>query len=119
MPPKKRARVRPVFFETTLPVVKPCRHCHVWLAAGMAEGMHVQAEFTALDPTQAFVCMAMGLRLFAITRSGLVWLDDYRLQDPAFTAYFPEHRCGVVWESRVIGPGDIRPTLVSRHIPPY
>ena len=120
MPPKKKRAVpRPVFFETTIPVVKPCRRCGVWLAAGVAEGMHVEAEFTALDPTQAFMAKLMGLRLYALTRTGLVDLDDYRLQDPRFTARFPEHKCGQVWESRLVGGGDTRPTLANSQIPPY
>lgn len=119
MPPKKKTFARPVFFETTIPVIKPCVRCGVWLAAGVSEGEHVQVEFTVLDPTQSVMCMLMGLRLFVLTRSGLVWMDDYRLQDPRFSAYQPEHRCGSTWESRVQGAGEMRPTRVNAHIPPY
>lgn len=116
---KPRKIPRPVFFETTIPVIKPCRRCGVWLAAGVAEGQHVQAEFTALDPTQQLMCMLMGLRLFALTRSGLIQMDDSRLQDPRWIAKFPEHRCGSTWESRLPGAGDTRPNAARSHIPPY
>ncbi len=115
----KKAPPRPVFFETTIPVVKPCRRCGVWVAAGVAEGMHVQAEFTGLDPTQAFMARLAGLRLFALTRMGLVELDAHRGEDPRFSTWYPEHRCGTVWESRLQGAGDTRPTLADAAVVPY
>lgn len=117
MPPKKKVIPRPEFFVTTVPVVRPCSRCAVWLAAGLSEGMHVQAEFTALDPTQTVQAVLLGLRLFAITRTGLVHLDDDRLRDERYSARFPQHRCGVVWESRLPG-GDIRPVR-DPLVPPY
>lgn len=115
--PKRRSIPRPVYFETTIPVVRPCRRCAVWLAAGVSEGLHVEAEFVVLDPGQSVLAVLLGLRLFALRRTGLIFMDDWRLQDPAFDAYIPEHRCGVKWECRITGAGDIRP--VKSDTPPY
>ena len=119
MPAKKRKIPRPVFFETTIPVVRPCRRCGVWLAAGVAEGMHVEAEFVALDAVQRVLVTIMGLRMFALTRTGLIHMDDYRLRDGRWSTYFPEHRCGVVWTSNLPGAGDQRPSAIQAQTPPY
>lgn len=116
---KRKTIPRPVYFETTIPVIRPCPRCRVWLAAGVSEGMHVQAEFVALDPVQRVLVTLMGLRMFALTRTGLVHLDDYRLQDSRFVTYYPEHRCGVSWASNLPGAGDTRPNVAQAHIPPY
>lgn len=105
---KTRKKIpRPEFFITTVPVIRPCRACGVWLAAGIAEGEHVRADLTALDQIQAMLATIASVRLYALTRTGLVELDRYRLLDPAFTGRFPEHRCGTVWESRLTGGGGL------------
>lgn len=103
---------------TTVPVIRICASCGVWLAAGIAEGMHVQVDLVILDSTQSILAMFSGLQLFAMMRTGLVTLDRYRLADPRFSGKFPEHRCGTVWESRTIGAGRMtRPGPTD--IPPY
>jgi hypothetical protein len=119
MTAKKRKIPRPVFFETTIPVIKPCRRCGVWLAAGVAEGIHAEVEFVVLDPTQSVLAKIAGLELYALTRTGLVQLDDYRLRDERFSSKYPEHQCGVVWTSNLPGAGDQRPNAAQSHIPPY
>jgi hypothetical protein len=118
MPKAKKPKVRPEHFVTTIPVIRPCQRCGVWLAAGIAEGMHVEADLTALDPEQTVLAMLLKLRLFCLTRIGLVELDTYRLQDPQFAARLPEHRCGVPWVSRLPAGGPIQ-TPTADAVPPY
>lgn len=111
MAPKKKANPKPKkprfhrHLDTTIPVVKPCSVCGVWLAAGISEGLHTACDLTALDVTQQVLATFAGVRLYAITRTGLVELDRYRLTDPKFGGRFPRHRCGTVWESRLPGVG--------------
>lgn len=116
--PKAKKVPRPEFFITTVPVIKPCRACGVWLAAGIAEGEHIRIDLTALDPVQAVLATIATVRLYALTRTGLVELDRYRLQDPAFTGRFPEHRCGTEWEARLTAGGALhKPDKTD--IPPF
>lgn len=113
-PPKKPPR--PVHFDTTVPVIRPCRRCGVWLAAGLAEGIHSEAEIGPVDPGQQIQAILMRIPLYNLSRTGLVELDQSRLQAPR-GAIYPGHRCGVVWERRTIGAGIVnrqRPTE-----PPY
>lgn len=115
-PKKKRAIPRPEYFVTTIPVIRPCRRCGVWLAAGIAEGIHSEAEITPIDFGQQLQAILMGLALFNLTRSGLVELDQSRLQAPR-GAIYPGHRCGVTWERRIIGAGITGTTRPTE--PPY
>lgn len=115
---RKKPRVRPEHFVTTIPVIRPCARCGVWLAAGISEGMHVSVDLTALDAEQSVLAMLLKLRLFCLTRVGLVELDSYRLQDAQFASRLPEHRCGVPWESRLPAAGPIR-TPAADETPPY
>lgn len=94
-------------FDTTVPVIKQCSRCGCWLAAGIAEGIHVQADLTALDPVQQQLVVLTGGRLFALTRMSMIELDSYRLRDPKFVVRYPGHRCGVRWESRLVGAGPV------------
>lgn len=115
---KTKSRPHHEHMVTTLPVIRICGRCGVWLAAGIAEGMHVRADLVMLDATQSILAMFSGLRLFAVMRTGLVELDRYRMGDPRFSGKFPEHRCGTVWESRTTGAGQMtRPGPTD--IPPY
>jgi hypothetical protein len=115
---RKKPRVRPEHFITTVPVIRPCARCGVWLAAGISEGMHVQAELTALDAEQTILAMLVKLRLFCLTRTGLVELDTYRLRDERFVSRLPEHRCGIPWESRLQAGGRVLTPAVET-TPPY
>lgn len=100
----KRTIPRPVYFDTTVPVIRPCRRCGVWLAAGLAEGIHSEAEIMPIDFGQQLQAILMRLPLFNISRTGLVEMDQSRLQAPR-GAIYPGHRCGVIWERRIIGAG--------------
>lgn len=105
-------------FDTTIPKVRPCRFCGVWLAAGIAEGMHVAVDLVALDQVQAILATFAHVRLYALTRTGLVELDHHRLTDPKFGRPFPGHRCGTRWESR-LPPAGRASNLAPTDIPPY
>lgn len=97
MPPKKKRVIpRPVHFETTIPVVRSCRRCGVWFAAGVAEGVKAEVEFVALDQGQAIWATLQGIELFVIRRSGLWRMDAMRLTDNLGRLY-PQHRCDVKW----------------------
>jgi hypothetical protein len=107
MPPKKKAKEKPVLQRsliTTIPVIRPCQVCGVWLAAGIAEGIHVQADLTPLDSGQAMIAVLSRIQLFCLTRTGLVHLDQSRIQAP-FGAIYPEHRHGLVWPVKLQGGG--------------
>ena len=94
MAPKRR--IRPVYFETTIPVVRLCS-CGVWLAAGVAEGIKVEAELIALDTGQKLWAILNHIELFALRRTGLVQMDRIRLTDPRFAVLYPQHYCHVKW----------------------
>lgn len=105
-------------FDTTIPVLRPCARCGCWLAAGIAEGMHVQIGLVALDIVQQQIATLGRMRLYALTRTGLIELDAYRLQDPKFGARYAEHRCNIRWESRLTRGGPVQMGSTS-DIPPY
>lgn len=119
MPSKKKPKPPRFFrhFDTTIPKIQPCV-CGVWLAAGISEGVHVKIDIVALDPVQAVMATIAQVRLYAITRTGLVELDRYRLTDPKFGRPYPVHRCGVRWESRLPAAGPISRTSHT-DTPPY
>lgn len=120
MPKAKKAKVfaRPEHFITTVPVIRPCRRCQWWVAAGISEGIHVVVDLTALDAEQTILAMLVKLRVFCLTRTGLVELDTYRLRDPRFASRLPQHRCDMRWPVKVIGAGPVAPPTNS-DIPPY
>ena len=95
---------RPVYFDTTVPVIRPCSRCGVWLAAGIAEGIHSEAELNPIDQGQQIQAILLRISLYNISRTGLVELDQSRLQAPR-GAIYPEHRCDVRWERKVVGGG--------------
>jgi hypothetical protein len=105
-------------FDTTIPKIQPCASCGCWLAAGVAEGIHAKVDIVVLDPVQAALATIAGVRLYALTGTGLVELDSYRLRDPKFGRPYPRHRCGVVWESRLPAAGAVRRSYES-DTPPY
>jgi hypothetical protein len=94
MPVKRR--VRPVYFETTIPVVRRCS-CGVWFAAGVAEGIKAEVEFTPLDQGQAMWAVLQGVQLYCFTRVGLVHMDAIRLSGTHFGRLYPQHWCGIAW----------------------
>lgn len=114
----RKPRARPDYFSTTIPVLRPCPTCRVWLAAGIAEGMHVRVDLIALDPSQTMLALLLSLRLFSLTRTGLVEMDRHRIRDPRFNVRYPEHRCGVLWDSNLPGAGPVIPPATSG-MPPY
>jgi hypothetical protein len=115
MPPKKKKAIpRPVHLETTIPVIRPCRHCGVWLAAGVAEGLKAEVEFSVLDLGQQIWAITHGIELYCIRRSGLVHMDQSRLSQPPGAVY-PQHRCEVTWPKVL---GEVR-RIVKSDVPPY
>ena len=116
MPPKKRVIPRPVYFETTIPVVRPCRSCGVWLAAGVAEGLKAEIEFVVLDQWQAIWATLNHIELYCVRRSGLVHMDSHRLEGGSdIGQLYPQHHCHIGWP-KVTGP--VRRTLRDDK-PPY
>lgn len=115
MPPKpKRKPPRPVHLETTIPSIRACA-CGVWLAAGVAEGVKAEVEFTALDPGQQLWATLQGIQLYSIRRSGLVRVDATRMGDPKFNVRYPQHRCDIRWPP-VLGQVE---KLRKSDVPPY
>lgn len=94
MPPRRK--IRPVYFETTIPVVRLCA-CGVWFAAGVAEGQKAEVELTVLDLGQKLWAITRRIELFVITRTGLVGMDQSRIHDPRYSALMPQHYCHVKW----------------------
>jgi len=98
MPPKKKRSIpRPIFFETTIPVVRTCTRCGVWFAAGVAEGQKAEVELTALDRGQTIWAALNGIELYCIRRSGLVHMDALRLTGTHPGRLYPQHRCDIKW----------------------
>lgn len=93
---RRKTRVRPVHFETTIPVVRQCARCGVWFAAGVAEGLKAEVEFVVLDTSQQLWAVLQGIELYCIRRIGLIHLDRHRLSQP-MGAVYPQHRCDIVW----------------------
>lgn len=117
MPPKKkRAIPRFVYFETTIPVIRPCRRCGVWLAAGVAEGQKAEIEFIPLDPGQQVWAILNHIDLYCLRRSGLVYMDAMRLSGRRFGEVYPQHRCDVGWPKPARKP---IPRSSCDDIPPY
>jgi hypothetical protein len=90
----------------------------VWLAAGIVDGIHSEVDMVQLDDSQSLLALIAGLQLFSMTRTGLVHLDRYRLEDPRFSGRLPEHRCNIRWESNIPGAGPVTPTSRTE-TPPY
>jgi hypothetical protein len=101
--PRKRSRPRPVYFETTIPVLRQCRSCGAWLAAGVSEGVKAEIELgTILDLSQKLWCTVNHIEMYAMRRSGLIQMDPGRLSDPRFMTLFPQHYCHVKWPQTVL-----------------
>ena len=114
MPPKKKpSRPRPVYLETTVPVIRRCS-CGVWLAAGVAEGLKAEIEFVALDRGQQVWAILNKIDLYCFRRSGLVYLDACRLAQP-MGAVYPQHHCHIRWPVKT---GAVR-HAAKNEIPPY
>jgi hypothetical protein len=106
MPPKKKAaRPRPVYFETTIPVIRPCPKCGVWTAAGVAEGLKAEVEIVALSPRQLMRAVVLHVELYVIRRVGLIHMDTLRLQGRNMGYLYPQHRCDIKWAREVQGAG--------------
>lgn len=101
MPAKKpvvrRARPRPVHFETTIPVIRKCSRCGVWVAAGVAEGVKAEIEFVVLDQGQALWAILNRIELYIIRRTGLVHMDALRMSGNNLGRLYPQHRCDIRW----------------------
>lgn len=115
MPPKKKVVPRPVFFETTIPVVRPCSRCGVWFAAGVAEGIKAEVELTALDLGQTIWATLNQIELYSIRRIGLVYMDALRLSGNSLGRLYPQHRCDIKWP---VNHGQVT-NLRKSDIPPY
>lgn len=113
----KRTRPRPVYFETTIPVIRPCARCGVWTAAGVAEGQKAEVEIVVLDPTQTVQAILLKVELYVLRRTGLIHMDTCRLTGPRLGWLYPQHRCDIRWERKVQG----TPLGNSRYpdTPPY
>jgi hypothetical protein len=116
LPPRKKPIPRPVYFETTIPVIRPCRACGVWLAAGVAEGLKAEVEFVALDIGQAVWATLNRIELYCIRRVGLVHMDSSRLAGgSALGQLYPQHHCHIQWPKKT---GPVRRSARS-DVPPY
>lgn len=102
---------------TTIPVIRRCVVCGVWLAAGIAEGIHVQVDLTPLDSAQAMMAVLLKTQLYCMSRTGLIHMDRSRIQAPP-GAMYPEHRHGVVWPVKLEGGGRWLPPSPNDE-PPY
>lgn len=112
---KVRKVPRPVHFETTIPVVRPCQWCGVWFAAGVAEGLKAEVELVVLDKGQALWCVVNSIELYCVRRTGLVHMDSLRLRGRHLGELYPQHHCHVKWPTKT---GAVRRT--SRDdTPPY
>jgi len=115
VPPKKRANPRPVYLETTIPVIR--RHsCGVWLAAGVAEGMKAEVELIILDTYQRLWCICGRIPMYCLRRTGLVQMDPGRLTDPRNADLMPQHYCHIKWPQP---PPARLPRPANEDIPPY
>ena len=112
-----RRRVRPVYFETTIPVIRPCRHCGVWFAAGVAEGIKAEAEIVVLDSVQIVQAILCRVELYALRRTGLIHMTKERLEGRNLGYLYPQHWCHVKWERKVVGAG--LPGLRRSDVPPF
>lgn len=120
MPPrKKKARPKPIYFETTIPSIRACRKCGVWVAAGVVEGQKAEVEIVALTPVQAAEAVLRRIELYVLRRTGLIHMDLTRLSGRHLGRLMPQHHCSVKWVSQVEGAG--REALVRRYDekPPY
>ena len=118
MPTGKRKTIpRPVYFETTIPSIRACRGCGVWVAAGRAEGMKVQAEIVVLSPRQIVQAILLGVELCVLRRTGLIHMDALRLSGRNLGYLYPQHYCHVKWPSEVEGAG--LPTSRYPDTPPF
>lgn len=106
---------RPVHFETTIPIIRPCSRCGVWFAAGVAEGMKAEVELTALDLGQSVWAAMNSIELYCIRRTGLVHMDAIRLSGTHLGRLFPQHRCDVRWPAVL---GQVQKIRQS-DVPPY
>lgn len=120
MPAKKTAKKKPKIQRsmiTTIPVIRPCEVCAAWVAAGIAEGIHVKVDLTPIDGAQAMLAVLTRTQLYCLLRTGLIHMDQSRITEPP-GALYPEHRHGVVWPSKVQG-GGAWSASPSHDTPPY
>lgn len=104
VPKKRRTIPRPVHFETTIPSIRPCR-CGVWVAAGRAEGMRVQAQIQVLSPRQIVQAVLLKVELYVMRRTGLIHMDTLRLSGRNLGYLYPQHFCHIKWPLEVQGGG--------------
>lgn len=115
MPPRKRARPRPVYFETTIPSLRLCTLCGCVFAAGVAEGIKAEVELVRLDTGQALWCVLNKIQLYCFRRTGLVHMDAMRLSGRHLGDLYPQHLHHVKWPRPVRS--DVVPQLPSDTIP--
>lgn len=115
MTTKKKTISRPVHFETTIPVIRPCTRCGVWFAAGVAEGLRAEVEFVPLDHGQALWAVLNQIELYCIRRSGLVHMDALRMSGRYLGRLYPQHRCDIKWPTVL---GEVQKSSLNL-IPPY
>jgi hypothetical protein len=105
MATKRKTRPRPVYLETTIPVIRKCRSCGVWFAAGVAEGVKAEVDLVVLSPRLIVLAMLTGTTLYVVRRSGLIHMDANRLRGRYLGGLMPQHRCGIVWPRELPGAG--------------
>lgn len=93
----RRRPSRPVYFETTIPVIRTCRLCGSWLAAGVAEGMKAEVDLHVLEGPQIVLAMLMKTEVYVLRRTGLIHMDPIRLSGKFLGRLYPQHRCDVKW----------------------
>ena len=115
MTTRRKPRPRPVYFETTIPVIRTCRSCGVWLAAGVAEGLKAEVELTTLNDLEIMCAILSKIDLYVLRRSGLIHMDQNRLAGRNLGHLYPQHYCSIRWTPK---PSSGVPNTDS-NVPPY
>jgi hypothetical protein len=81
---------------TTLPKVRLC-HCGATILFGYAEGLPVRADPIPLNHTGLIAAILTGRGPWRLTRTGLVYLYDYRIADPTIRGpNLASHQCNAM-----------------------
>lgn len=82
---------------TTAPKVRLCDRCRSITLMGISEGLRAEVDMSVLTTTDQIRATLARLELYALTRTGLWYIDSSRAQSAHLWQIVPEHRCGVRW----------------------
>ena len=82
---------------STRPQVRTCPRCACVSLAGLAEGLHIQADPTPLNLEWQILCTLRQIPLYCLDLRGLYLLTASRATVRRRYPILPEHRCGVHW----------------------